>query len=139
MRRIAFLTGFALVWFPLALMAQDVDPVAPAGSLRTLVLLGITYASGVLSKKSYDGLKTIIPPFDKLPAKVHMVGAPLFGFAFGAVAAGLTAAQLLDVDGPAAPLLGGVVNALVMGGQFRLEKTKQPVDGTVAVESTRVP
>lgn len=121
--RIAFLTGFLLVWLPLALFAQD-GPVTPGGELRTLVLLGSTWLAGYLSERAYNGLKTIWPWWDNRPAVYHQLAAPVVGFAFGVAAAGFTAAEVLDLHGPASALVGGLANALIMAGVFRAEKAK---------------
>jgi hypothetical protein len=110
------------------------QPVTPLGALAAALLVPVI---GYISGKLYDGLKTILPPFDKLPAIVHQIAAPLFGLLFGWVTAATGAALLTDIHGATAGWFGAVLNALVMAGLKRWEKAKAPADATVVLEASR--
>jgi hypothetical protein len=133
--RAAFLLGFALLWIPLALFAQDTTVVIPEDGGTSSALLGVlaavgTIVAGYVAKLAYDGLKTIIPAYDNLPAIVHQVAAPLFGFLFGAITSGTGAALLTDIHEIDIAWIGGILVTLIQAGFKRLEKSKEPRDTT---------
>jgi hypothetical protein len=127
-----------LLLLPVALFAQDTptDPEVNSGVLAALSAVGVVLA-GYVSKIAYDGLKTIIPPFDRLPAIVHQVAAPLFGLVFGAISSGTGAALLTDIHAIDAAWIGGILVTLVQAGFKRLEKAQHSRDTTVVLEATR--
>lgn len=140
---LAFVVGFALVlcWAMTAhamtapVSLQDpVPPTSPLGALAYAVLLPVV---AWIATKLYDGLKTIIPAYDKLPATVHMIAAPLFQAAFGWVASATGAAVLTDIHSADAGWIGAVLTALLAAGIKRYEKAKTANDATVVLEATR--
>lgn len=110
------------------------QPVTPLGLLASALLVPVI---GFISSKLYDGLKTIIPQYDRLPAIVHQVAAPLFGLLFGFLTASTGAALLTDVHGIDAGFIGALLNALAMAGIKRFEKSRNPVDATAVLENSR--
>ncbi len=137
---LAFLVGFVLVFLPGLLLAQDAPPntvpeaLSPLGALAVAILSGVI---GWLSSKAYDGLKTLLPMYDRLPAIVHQIAAPVFQFGFGWVSAATGAELLTDVHGVSAGWLGGLLNILLAAGIKRWEKSRQPADATAILESSR--
>ncbi len=111
--------------------AHAISPVAAAALCLAVIL------SGFISKLAYDGLKTIIPPFDRLPATVHQIGAPFFGLLFGFVTSAVGAELWTGVSGVYAGWVGAVLTLLVQAGFKRLEKAQHPLDTTVTLEATR--
>lgn len=128
---------FAFV-FTGVLVAQDSPPAnpgtTPLGALAFAVLLPV---AAWISVKLYDGLKTVIPAYDKLPALVHQVAAPVFQFLFGMVTSATAAALLTDIHAVDAVWIGGVLNTLLAAGIKRYEKSKAPVDTTEVLDATR--
>lgn len=112
---------------------------SPLGA-AALVAAGILL--GYVSEKAYNGLKTILPWYDKLPSIVHQTLAPFVGLLLGFLATkfGLpTITDFASIDQPwIEGLLNGILNAAVMGGFFRDKKRETAaIDGTAAVENTR--
>jgi hypothetical protein len=138
--RTAFLLGFVLL-LPVMLYAQDSTVVTPAEGESSAIMVALAaaavVASGYIAKLAYDGLKTIIPAFDKLPAFVHQIAAPLFGLAFGAITSATGAALLTDIHAIDAAWIGGILVTLVQAGFKRLEKAQHSRDTTVVLEATR--
>ncbi len=133
---LAFVAGFLLVSVG-ALAAQDTPPIettSPLGGLALAVLLPVV---AWITAKLYDGLKTIIPAFDRLPALVHQVAAPAFQFLLGMVASATGAAVLTDIHAIDAAWIGGLLNMLLAGGIKRWEKSREPADATAILEKSR--
>ncbi len=107
---------------------------SPFGALAYAILLPV---AAWISAKLYDGFKTIIPMYDRLPALVHQVAAPVFQFLFGAVASGTGAALLTDIHAIDAAWIGGFLNALLAAGLKRYEKSRAPQDTTAVLEASR--
>jgi hypothetical protein len=128
--RTAILFGLLLL-LPVALFAQDAptDPEVNSGLLAALSAVGVIIA-GYVAKIAYDGLKTIIPQYDNLPALVHQIAAPIFGLLFGAISSGTGAALLTDIHEIDAAWIGGILVMLIQAGFKRLEKAKEPRDTT---------
>ncbi len=110
------------------------DPTSPLGLLALTALLPVV---AWLSAKLYDGIKTIIPAFDRAPALVHMVAAPVLQFLLGMVASATGAAALTDIHAIDAAWIGGIFNMLLAGGIKRWEKSRHPTDATVVLEKSR--
>lgn len=130
------LASLAALWASLLALLpvlQD-EPASPLGKLALAVLTPLI-AWG--SAKLYDGLKTILPFYDKLPAPIHQALAPIFGFLIGFVAGHLHLTVVPDIGSIDQSWINGLVNALVMAGIFRAEKAKTKSDATVAVETSR--
>ncbi len=135
--RAAFLVGFALVWIPLALFAQDPGTGDTGLSpLSALALAALTPLVAWISSKLYDGLKTIIPAYDNLPSLVHQIAAPLFGFVFGWLA-GFGMGEVMDLHAIDAAWINGGLNLLLMAGIKRWEKSRAPTDATIVLEASR--
>lgn len=135
---LAFGVGFLLV-LTAGLHAQDSTPVAdaptsPVGALAYAILLPVV---AWISAKIYDGLKTVIPPFDRMPALVHQIAAPVFGFLFGWLTTATGAALLSDVHAIDQTWVAGILNVLLMAGLKRWEKSRHPADATVVLETSR--
>ncbi len=133
---LAFVAGFLLVSAG-ALAAQDThgaDPTSPLGGLALALLLPVV---AWVSAKLYDGIKTIIPAFDRLPALVHQVAAPAFQFLLGMVASATGAAVLTDIHAIDAAWIGGLLNMLLAAGIKRFEKSREPADATAILEKSR--
>jgi hypothetical protein len=103
----------------------------------TLIMAALTPLIGWVSEKLYDGLKTILPAYDRLPAVVHQVMAPMIGFGLGWVTSHLGLAAVLGLEGVQADFFAGILNAGVMAGIKRWEKSKEPVDATVVLSASR--
>jgi hypothetical protein len=131
--RTAFLLGLALL-LPVVLFAQDSTVVTPSEGESSALMVALSaaavVAAGFIAKLAYDGLKTIIPAFDNLPALVHQIAAPLFGLLFGAISGATGAALLTDIHQIDAAWIGGILTALVQAGFKRLEKSREPRDTT---------
>ena len=137
--RVAFLAGFALTFLATALFAQDPTPDGNADGLSplgALALAALTPLVAWISSKLYDGLKTVIPFYDALPALLHQIAAPLFGFVFGWLA-GFGMGEVMDIKAIDAAWINGGLNLLLMAGIKRWEKAKEPVDATIVLESSR--
>ncbi|MBA2432218.1 MAG: hypothetical protein H0V56_08895 [Chthoniobacterales bacterium] len=134
--RAAFTLGFLLVWFTGALAAQDGSGSAGLTPVGALALAALTPVVAWISSKAYDGLKTVLPLFDKLPALVHQVAAPLFGFVFGWLA-GLGMGEVLDIRAIDTAWINGGLNLLLMAGIKRWEKSRAPTDATITLEASR--
>ena len=122
------------MWVTLLLLALVAQATTVIGGLAVIAAQAL---NGWLSAKLYDGLKTIIPQYDKLPSLVHQIAAPVFGFAFGWLTAATGAELLTDIHAVNAGWIGGILNALAMAGVKRWEKSKEPVDATAVMEATR--
>ncbi len=132
----AFVAGFLLVSVG-ALAAQDAptpDATSPLGGLALAVLLPVV---AWISSKLYDGVKTIIPQYDRLPALVHMIAAPVSQFLLGMVASATGAAVLTDIHAIDAAWIGGLLNMLLAAGIKRFEKAREPADATAILEKSR--
>ena len=121
----------ALLLAALADTASNLSPLAAAALASAMIL------SGFLAKLAYDGIKTIIPPYDKLPAIVHQVAAPVFGLLFGYISTATGAELLTDIHGINVGWIGAIFTALVQAGFKRLEKAHAPGDATIKVERSR--
>lgn len=135
-----FVLGFALVCAG-ALFAQDstvVGPVNPGTTpLGALAYAALLPVAAWISAKLYDGIKTVIPAYDTLPALVHQVAAPLFTFLLGMVASATAASVLTDIHAIDAAWIGGIINVLLAAGIKRWEKSKAPADATAVLEASR--
>jgi hypothetical protein len=117
------------------LQAADASDLTTLGALLLAALPGI---SGALATLAYSGVKTILPPYDRLPAIVHQIAAPLFGFLFGYFL--VTKLGLRPVDTLAGLDLewwNASFTSLGMAGIFRYFKRSTPTDATIALEATR--
>ncbi len=133
---LAFVVGFLLVSVG-ALAAQDTpapETTSPLGGLALAVLLPVV---AWITAKLYDGVKTIIPAYDRLPALVHQVAAPAFQFLLGMVASATGAAVLTDIHAIDAAWIGGLLNMLLAAGIKRFEKAREPADATAILEKSR--
>lgn len=130
----------ACLFVSVVLAQGDSTVVVPPGgtsALGGLALAVLLPVAAWISAKLYDGIKTIIPAYDKLPAIVHQVAAPAFQFLFGMVASATGAAVLTDIHAIDAAWVGGILNMLLAAGIKRWEKSKAPVDTTVVMNTTR--
>lgn len=122
-------------------MAQDGSPDVPPGTLAAAIAIALVPLLGWVSTKIYDGFKTIIPSYDKLPALVHQVAAPFIALALGWIAANTNVPVITDFTGVDTDwingVLNGIVNATVASGIFRKEKKAEPRDATTVLEGTR--
>lgn len=109
----------------------------PAASLASLVVAIVTPIIAYLSTLAYDGIKTIVPFWDRQPALVHQVAAPLFGAAFGWLTTHLGVGLLTDIHQIGPEWVGAVLNALFMAGIKRWQKNASPGDATVKVARSR--
>lgn len=111
------------------------DPTSPWGALILAMLIPIL---GWAATKIYDGIKTLLPFYDKLPAVVHQALAPLVGAALGWVTVHFSLVdQLTDVHDITASAINAILVALAQLGIFRWEKRKMPADATVILEQSR--
>lgn len=113
------------------------EAVTPLGKVIALVAAPWL---GWISEKAYGGLKTIFPAYDKLDPKYHQSLAPLFGLLGGFLASWLNMpglSDLTDLHGITANVVDAIVNGLFMAGIFRWEKSKNPGDTTVKLETSR--
>ena len=111
--------------------APSLSPLAGAALAAALVL------SGYIAKIAYDGIKTILPFYDNLPAVIHQVAAPFLSLAFGYVSTATGAELLSDVHSISANWLGAIFTMLLSAGFKRLEKAQHPGDATLKVERSR--
>jgi hypothetical protein len=109
----------------------------PDLSLASLVVAIVTPIIAALSTVGYDGLKTIIPPFDRAPAVVHQVAAPVFGFALGWLTTHLGVGLLTDIHQVGPEWIGAVLNAIFMAGLHRWQKARAPGDTTIKLAQSR--
>ncbi len=133
---VAFVAGFVLFSVG-TLAAQDAtatDATSPLSGLALAVLLPVV---AWVSSKLYDGVKTIIPAYDRLPALVHMIAAPVSQFLLGMVASATGAAVLTDIHVIDAAWIGGLLNMLLAAGLKRWEKSREPADATAILEKSR--
>lgn len=110
---------------------------APDLSIASLVVAIVTPIIAALSTMGYDGLKTIIPPFDRAPALVHQVAAPVFGFLFGWLTTHLGVGLLTDIHQVGPEWVGAVLNAIFMAGFHRWQKARAPGNTTMKLEASR--
>lgn len=134
---VAVLLAFPSPLHALTALVLLQDASGPSTSFGLLVAAVLAPVIPWLAGKSYDGLKTIFPFFDRLPAIVHQVLAPLFGVASGWLTASFGVAAFTDLHGVTPGLIGGVYTALAMAGIKRWEKSKHPMDATIAVAASR--
>ncbi len=133
----AFWFAFALVLIPGLLFGQDGTTTdAGLSPLGALALAALTPVVAWISVKLYDGLKTILPHFDRLPALVHQVAAPFVGLLFGWLA-GFGLGEVMDIHAIDAAWINSVLNMLLMAGIKRYEKSKEPADTTLVLEASR--
>jgi hypothetical protein len=118
-------------------LVQDLDPnsLTFTGMLLYVALPGL---AGYVATFLYGGVKTILPFYDKLPAGVHQILAPLFAFVFGYFVVGKLGLNAIgDVHTAGYDWYLGAATTLMQGGIFRFFKRKAPVDATVALEASR--
>jgi hypothetical protein len=138
----AFLVAFVLVLLPGLLFGQvDTTAAEPAqgsnAALTAALAAAAVIAAGYAAKLIYDGIKTTFPWYDRLPALVHQILAPIWGFLFGAVTSATGAELLTDIHAINAAWIGGILVTGIQAGFKRLEKAKNPTDATVALEASR--
>lgn len=109
-----------------------------AGGWAGFIIAIVTPLVGWLSTIAYDGLKTVIPAYDRLPSLIHQIAAPLFGLAFGWLTTHLGVGLLTDIHAVGPEWIGALLNVLLMAGIKRWQKTRSPGDGTIKLEETRV-
>ncbi len=135
--RVLAVVGLSVVLAAPLLVAQTPDGNADGLSpLGALALAALTPVVAWISGKLYDGLKTVIPAYDRLPAVVHQVAAPIFGFVFGWLA-GFGMGEIMDITAIDAAWINGGLNLLLMAGIKRWEKSRQPVDATAVLATSR--
>ena len=115
--------------------AQDPNDLTFTGALLYVALPGV---AGLVATFLYGGVKTILPFYDRLDAKVHQILAPVFGFLFGYFVVGkLGLPAMGDVHAATMEWYLGATTSLGMAGIFRFFKRKAPVDATVALDASR--
>lgn len=117
----------------LAFVQESVPTTAVGIMAMALAQAVIAWISG----KAYDGLKTILPKYDTLPALVHQIVAPLWGLVFGFLTAKLGVTLVNDIYGIDAAYISAVLTALAQAGIFRWEKSRQPADVTQVLLANR--
>jgi quinol-cytochrome oxidoreductase complex cytochrome b subunit len=119
------------------LLQGELDPnsLTFTGMILYVALPGL---AGYVATFLYSGIKTILPFYDNLDAKVHQILAPVFAFLFGFFVIGkLGLTAIGDVHTAGLDWYLGATTTLMQAGVFRFFKRKAPVDATVALKASR--